>query len=213
MNFFTPHTGGLSSLELLGHTDERGATVQTGRRWASDDNGNPEDMAYFVKSFLGTQDTTLFIVERNINRNVCHYQANLNSDGETLYVHAPVKPSWLMIGAELELDSMTEQDVDEGVLYEEPLSGVEPMVYGMTFLDSTHFELKAIPGETFTLEQNPVDSCWRALLTIQGHAWVVERIYLHTTKSALGFPSVQEVHIDVTHPDKDADKRSFYYSK
>jgi len=214
-SFFTPHSGGLGSLHLMGYTDEHGATIQTDsdKRWAADDNGNLDDMPYFVESYLGTQDSTLFIVERNTNRNVCHYQVNHAHDGETLDAHCPVNPSWLMIGGDVDLSNMSTDDIEDGIIYEEELSGIEPMVYGLNFLDTTHFQLKAIPGETFILEQNPAGNKWRATLMIRGEPWVVNRIYLHTAPSLMGFPVVEEIHIDVTHPDKKSDQRSFYFKK
>lgn len=211
-----PDMCGLASLELLGHTDEHGRSEQLGdRRWSLDDNGNPDDMEYLVKSILGTQDTTLFIIERDTNRNVCHYQVNLTPSGEP-YANGAVKPSWCMITKDADLDDMSIEDVSgNDVIYEEALSGIEPMVYGVAMIDSTHFQIHALKGETFTLERDPVTDTWRALLTIEGRPWVVKRIYLHTkSATAMGdmFPRVSEIHVVVQYVDSDK-KFTFYYAK
>lgn len=179
--------GGIESLTRLGDVDAYGNATQLGdREWSNEDSGNPGDMVEFVRNVLGDPNI-LFIIERNLNRNVCYYQ--LDPETNTVF------PAWLMIPPELDIEDMSIDEVDNE-LSEEGLSMLEKRAYGVDHIDATHFTMRALKGEVFTIHRDAGGA--RASIKIEGKQWVVRRFMIHTKPSRVfGIPTVAEIHIEV----------------
>lgn len=183
---FQTRTGGISSLTCLGRVDVHGNATQLGdTEWSTEDNGNPGNMTEFTRDFLG-QDNIMFIIERNLNRNVCYYTLDLES--------SRVIPTWLIIPDGVDVSDMSIDDVEE--VTEERLTMLENRVYGVDTIDDSHFVVRALKGAVFTIRRDG-DSA-RATIEVDNRTWVLNRIMIHTTPSRLlGIPSVTEIHLDV----------------
>jgi len=190
--------GGLNALHKLGSTDIKGVSKRDGSRsWCTNDNGNPANMLTFVRNLMGQDDDVLFIVERDINRNVVFYRPALTSTGE-LDTSLVAGGSWLIVADEADLDNTTEEMVDEQ-LVEEELTRLERLGYGVKRVSGPEliFSIAALPDTPLTLFQNE-EGAWRVWVEIEGDKWIVQRIMLHTQARMLGmFPQVTEVHFDV----------------
>jgi hypothetical protein len=179
-------SGGISTLTRLGSVDGYGNATQLGaREWSNADNGNPDNMINFTRGFLGDEDI-LFIVERDLNRNVCYYSLDEHK----------VVPTWLMIPDDVDLSSMTIEQIDGDLVSEEALTMLERRGYGVDVLDPTHFTVRALKGEVFTIRRDDNGNA-RAYIHIDHRDWQVRRVMIHTKPSMLGFPSVREIHIEV----------------
>jgi hypothetical protein len=183
------HSGGIATLTRLGSVDAYGNVTQVGtREWSNEENGNPDEMVEFVRNVLGEQSTILFIIERNINRNVCYYQF----DPET----NKVVPTWLMIPDDLDLKDMSIEDVDTR-LTQEDLSMFETRGYGVSVVDDTHFIVRALGDEVLTIHHDE-DGNARATIVIDNKHWILRRIMVQTKPiRILGVPTVTELHIEV----------------
>lgn len=191
---------GLSSLTRLGHVGVDGAPVRlTGRVWKTGGNGNPDSMLDTVRGYLGTQDSTLFIIERDVNRNVCHYQVNLTASGGVDPV-TPVAVEWFMVAEDTDTDNLDPFEYDmggESPVHTEQLNMIERTVYGVGAPSPTQFTVNALRGEMFNLRRR--GDGWCACVTIDGVEWVLHRVMLHTSIGFTG-PRVDEVHLDVESP-------------
>jgi hypothetical protein len=156
------------------------------RAWSDEDNDNPDDMVEFTRNVLGEPDTILFIIERNLNRNVCYYQ--LDTDTKQ------VTPAWLMIPHGLDLSNLSIDEVDNQVT-EEGLTMLETRAYGVDTIDDDHFTMRALKGEVFTIHRDGDTA--RATIVIDHKTWVVRRIMIHSNPNMLGIPIVKEVHLEV----------------
>jgi hypothetical protein len=139
----------------------------------------------------GDDDPVLFIVERDLNRNVVMYRPG-NAE--------LVQPSWLLVPEEADLDNITVEMVDEQ-LVEEDLTKLEQLGYGVKRLSgegaASRFYMAALPDTPLTLFQTQ-EGKRRVWVEIEGKRWILQRVMLHTRPRALGwFPTVTEVHLEV----------------
>lgn len=191
----------VNDLILLGHTTpDGGCTRTTSRSWCTCDNGNPVDMLTFIRDFIGKDETVLFILERDVNRNVVLYRF----DEDTMSVDA----SWLLIPEDADLTQTTIAMVDEE-LVQEDLSSVEQHIYGTGALNAAdmRFNLAALVDMPLHVRQNAMGQ-WRVYIELEAREWILQRINVHTDKGLV--PVVTEIHFDV----EDTAGRSlqFYYA-
>lgn len=191
-------SGGLSSLTRLGSIDGYGNETQlSDRAWSTDENENDDMMVEFTRNVLGEHDNILFVIERNFNRNVCYYQL----DPET----GKVTPAWLIIPDHLDVSNMSIFDVDNE-LREEELTMMESRVYGVDMIDESHFTVRALKGEVFTIHRTGDTA--RATVDIDDKSWVVRGILIHTRPGLVfGIPTVTEIHVEV----EDKNERVFHF--
>lgn len=178
-------SGGISSLIYLGCVDAGGVVDQkTSRQWITEDNGNPDDILDIARELVS--EHVMFTIERNFNKNVCCYQLD---DGQ-------VCPRWLMIPDD---EDMMEADLDrlQEVTHLEDLTMFENRAYGVDVLEAEKFIVKALKGEELGLAEDRNGKV-RAVIHIHGQPWFLKRIFLHTKPNMVNFPSVHEIHIEVT---------------
>ena len=185
-------SGGIANLTRLGHMAVDGALYQTSeRQWMHDDNGNPADMLELTRNLLRDSSKpgqdVVFTIERNLNRNVCHYTFNPES--------GKVEPGWLMVPPDVDLEDMSIDDVEEQ-LSEEDLNIIERKAYGIDMMSPTKFSLRALKGEVFTLRPDK-EGNQRATLHLDGDTWTLCRILIQTKPNAFKFPAVHELHMEV----------------
>lgn len=186
----TVRSGGLSTLSLLGHVDGYGnATQYTDQTWCMDENGNPEDIIGLTRDFMCNHDI-MFLIERGFNRNICYYKFDEDMG---------VIPSWLMIPEDMVLEDMSIEEVDS--LEEEDLTFMERRVYGVDMIDDTHFTVRALKGEIFTIYQDDEGHA-RARATIDNTPQTIRRIMIHTVPGTLRIPTVSEIHIEAEFDNK-----------
>ena len=189
--------GGLSALLKLGWTDADGVSKRTtGRSWCTCDNGNPAHMLDFVRDFMGPTDDILFILERDLNRNIVIYRPSFIADGE-VDRETLARASWLLVPREADLDHTTIAMADEE-LVEEDLTVLEKRAYAVTVLnpDNFIFSVAALPDTPLVLTQDP-NGKWCVRIEIDSQWWTLQRIMVHTTPSVFMFPAVSEIHLDV----------------
>lgn len=202
-------SGGLSSLTYLGCVDPQGDVhYATDRCWSTDENGNPENILDITRGVMGANDTLMFIIERDVNRNVCHYTANLDDSGALVHEN-PVAPSWLIVPAGIDMHNMSIQEVEDD-LTEEGLTTMETYAYGTKNLKNGRFMVNALKGEQLSMFQDQ-EGNYRTSIVIQGMHWVLRRIMIHTKPVMLGlYPSVSEIHLDVE--SRQGDPAQFFYA-
>ena len=200
--------GGLSALVKLGSTDSEGVSKRsTFRSWCTCDNGNPAHMLDFVRDFMGADDEILFILERDINRNVVVYRPSFTATGD-LDRNSMARASWLLVPREADLEHTTISMADEE-LVEEDLSVLEKYAYAVTVLDEFTFALAALPDTPLVLTRN-TNGKWCVRIEIESQWWTLQRILVHTTPMAFNmFPAVSEIHFDVQENGRTA---QFYYA-
>lgn len=177
-------SGGISSLNYLGCVDARGVVDQkTSRQWITEDNGNPDDILDIAQDLVS--ENVMFTIERNFNKNVCCYDLD----------NGQVHPKWLMIPDD---EDMMEADRDRlrEVTHLEDLNMVEKRAYGVD-VEGDKFFVKALRGEELELVKDHNGS-FRSVIHIHGQPWFLKRIFLHTKPNMLNFPSVHEIHVEVT---------------
>jgi hypothetical protein len=177
-------SGGISSLNYLGCVDARGVVDQkTSRQWITEDNGNPDDILDIAQDLVS--ENVMFTIERNFNKNVCCYDLD----------NGQVHPKWLMIPDD---EDMMEADRDRlrEVTHLEDLNMVEKQAYGVD-VEGDKFVVKALRGEELELVKDHNGS-FRSVIHIHGQPWFLKRIFLHTKPNMLNFPSVHEIHVEVT---------------
>lgn len=177
-------SGGISSLNYLGCVDARGVVDQkTSRQWITEDNGNPDDILDIAQDLVS--ENVMFTIERNFNKNVCCYDLD----------NGQVHPKWLMIPDD---EDMMEADRDRlrEVTHLEDLNMVEKRAYGVD-VEGDKFVVKALRGEELELVKDHNGS-FRSVIHIHGQPWFLKRIFLHTKPNMLNFPSVHEIHVEVT---------------
>lgn len=177
-------SGGISSLNYLGCVDARGVVDQkTSRQWITEDNGNPDDILDIAQDLVS--ENVMFTIERNFNKNVCCYDLD----------NGQVHPKWLMIPDD---EDMMEADRDRlrEVTHLEDLNMVEKQAYGVD-VEGDKFFVKALRGEELELVKDHNGS-FRSVIHIHGQPWFLKRIFLHTKPNMLNFPSVHEIHVEVT---------------
>lgn len=157
---------------------------KSSRQWITEDNGNPDDILDIARELVS--EHVMFTIERNFNKNVCCYQLD---DGQ-------VCPQWLMIPDD---EDMMEADLDrlQEVTHLEDLTMFESRAYGVDVLEADKFIVKALKGEELRLVEDH-KGVFRTVIHIDGHPWFLKRIFLHTKPNMVNFPSVHEIHIEVT---------------
>ena len=177
-------SGGISSLNYFGCVVARGVVDQkTSRQWITEDNGNPDDILDIAQDLVS--ENVMFTIERNFNKNVCCYDLD----------NGQVHPKWLMIPDD---EDMMEADRDRlrEVTHLEDLNMVEKQAYGVD-VEGDKFVVKALRGEELELVKDHNGS-FRSVIHIHGQPWFLKRIFLHTKPNMLNFPSVHEIHVEVT---------------
>lgn len=201
---------GLSSLTQLGYVGVDGARTRLlGREWKIGSSGNPDSMPDIVRGYMGTHDSTLFLIERDTNRNVCHYQVNLTESGE-VDAGRPVVAEWFMVAEDADLDNLDPFEYEmtgESPVHTEGLTMLEKTVYGVKTMGPTQFTVNALRGEIFTLRRR--GDGWCACVSIGGTEWVLNRVMLHTSFGFTG-PRVDEIHLEVMTPA--GEMAQFFYS-
>jgi len=196
--------GGLNALMKLGCTHVDGVSTRTtSRSWSMNDNGNPSHMLQFVRDFIS--DDVLFTIERDFNRNVILMSPSLDATGNL----NTVKASWFMVPSDVDIEC----EETHGSLYEEELTKLEYMGYGVTNVvpNTPSFCVAALPDTPLNLVRDPVTQKWRVCITIENVTWMLQRILLYTKPRALGmFPSVTELHLEVA--DASGAVAQFYYA-
>ena len=108
----------------------------------------------------------LFVIERNTNANVVHYDANLRPDGQ-IDPHRPIQAYWIMAAQDGRREELTALERSRAYGF-----SVEPE----TNLQSFHLELVAQKGRPIEVRREG-DSV-RAETTIDGHSAYLVRIYV-----------------------------------
>ena len=122
----------------------------------------------------------LFVIERNTNANVVHYDANLKPDGQ-IDPRRPVQAYWVM---------------SAGDGHREELNTIErAKAYGFTVQPAGDSEAYLV--ELVAQKQRPIEvfrqgSAVRAETTIAGHRAYLTRIYV-TAHKVLAVPSVKSI--------------------
>ena len=181
--------------------------------WRQKQNGNPSNLYSSVKEVLGAVNV-LFIVERDLNRNVVVYAVDTESP---LIIPPPVQTHvfWLMIPAAAPVagwsvprdDDSSDSDSDPpaasnlGEVYTEDLTIVERRyAYGLTSRNITYTEeeifIKALDKQPIRVRIH-ADGSYYATIQIGGTDMVLNRIFICTEPGALLWPKTTEVHLEV----------------
>lgn len=187
--------------------------------WRRKQNGNPSNLYSSVKEVLGAVNV-LFIVERDLNRNVVVYAVDTESP---LIIPPPVQTQvfWLMIPAAAPVagrsvpirgesdDDSSDSDSDGdppgasnlGEVYTEDLTIVERRyAYGLTTRNITYTEeeifIKALDKQPIRVRMH-ADGSYYATIQIGGTDMVLNRIFICTEPGALLWPKTTEVHLEV----------------
>jgi len=204
-----PITGGLASMTYLGVTSnghEYPNPSVPNSTWRKDGNQNPNNMFDIIRSLF--DDNVLFVIERDINRNVVVYKLNVRPDGSVDPAN-PIEVFWLMIpvaaptGPESDDDSGDDEDEDEdevdlGDVYTEDLTQMErTLAYGVqTEVRNGNrvMFVKALRGEPITVKRT--ETGWKGCMTIAGVEMSIERILISTEPRAWGlWPTITEAHM------------------
>jgi hypothetical protein len=183
--------------------------------WRQKQNGNPSNLYSSVKEVLRAVNV-LFIVERDLNRNVVVYAVDTESP---LIIPPPVQTQvfWLMIPAAARSvpirgesdDDSSDSDSDGdppgasnlGEVYTEDLTMVERRyAYGLTTRNITYTEeeifIKALDKQPIRVRMH-ADGSYYATIQIGGTDMVLNRIFICTEPGALLWPKTTEVHLEV----------------
>lgn len=209
-----PLIGGLGSMRYLGVTSQ-GVDYPNPQlpnaTWRRDNNGNPSNMLSLVRSVI-LDDTVLFLIERDLNRNVVVYRANINEDTGAPDATNPVTVFWLMIpGTPSKVDQVAEnsdeedddEELDMGDMYTEDLNTVEKTVaYGVDSRvvgGKVKLYVKALRGESITLEKQ--DGTWHGTMNMAGESMRIERVLVSTEPRTWGmWPTITESHMELREP-------------
>lgn len=211
MDQFDPQVGavrGFANLTFLGVTTSGGEYTSQGEScaspsWRRPHNGNPPNMIDVVRSLFPDQ-TVLFIVERDVNRNVVVYTLDKT--------RANVHVFWVMIPSSAPFythDSAHTQEIDLGNIHTEDLTAIENrMAYGVTLQhntasgDSLCMSVKAIGEERiFVNTYTGVAS-----VVIAENALELRRVFISTEpRSWMPYPKTVEVHVEVAAPSGDSE--------
>ena len=125
---------------------------------------------------------TLFVIERSMNKNVVHYDAQLTAEGRL----APKEPAvvyWKMLAEDGRTENLTwiEKLRAYGFTIEQTAAG---NAYKMT--------LAAAPGRPFLIKSE--GEAVHAEGLISGRPAIIERIYVNTSSGVLG-PKVENIEL------------------
>jgi hypothetical protein len=175
--------------------------------WRMCYNGNPRGMWQYVKSSLPPETNVLFIVQRDVNRNVVVYAY---SEAERR-VHA----FWFMVPASArrsparyDEDKEEDEEVDVGEAYAEGLTLVEEtMAYGVSPTVDGAFTVKALEGRQLRVVKEGDE--WVATCTAEGRHVVLRDVFICTEASSWRpWPTTTECHLTCS---EDATKPTLTY--
>lgn len=216
MDAFDPQIGqvrGFANLTFLGVTTPSGEFGANGMAcsapsWRRPHNGNPTSMIDVVRSLFPEQ-TILFIIERDVNRNVVVYTLDKT--------RANVRVFWLMIPSTAPLythDAPLPSEIDLGSVHTEDLTAVENrLAYGVNVLndggDGLALAVKAI-GE----ERVYVDTfSGVASVTIADTTMELRRVFISTeARSWMPYPKTVEVHVECAPPGSEDLVVTYHYA-
>ena len=179
--------------------------------WRRKQNGNPSNVFARVKDVLQDSVNVLFIVERDLNRNVVVYAVDTESP---LIVPPPIQTHvfWLMIPASSPRDDEDTSDSDSdsdsragsnlGDVYTEDLTMVERRyAYGLTSRNITYTEeeifIKALDKQPIRVRMH-ADGSYHATIQIGGVDMILNRIFICTEPGTLLlWPKTTEVQLEV----------------
>lgn len=146
--------------------------------WTQNKSATPQENAVKTRQ-------TLFVIERSLNKNVLHYDAQLTADGR-LVPREPVVVYWKMLDEDGRTEDITwiEKLRAYGFAVEQTAGG---NAYKMT--------LAAAPGRPFLIKSDGQNAHAEGL--IGGRPAVIERIYVNTSSGVLG-PKVENIELHGT---------------
>lgn len=174
-------------------TDSQGlrAAQQNCGPWRHSGSLNPPQLSDVVQSLLPDMHV-VFVVERDINRNVVVYA--VNDTGKGVDTTQPMSVFWLMIPA-------AKSDTDLGEVYTEDLTRVEAnLAYGVSRAQvhsPTKFtvNVRAVNGEPIVVQKQ--GGKWQAFIHMNGDALAVKRFMIFTeARRWLAWPKSVEMHVD-----------------
>lgn len=169
--------------------------------WRHDSNGNPTNMLEVVQALLPDLNI-VFVVERNLNRNVVLYCVNETRPG-VVNGDNPITVMWLMISAPAPPTTTECDEVDLGNVYTEDLNTLErTLAYGVsnvTITGNTEFKTRicAVSGEDITIRYSATDKTWEALILMQNTYLRLNRFRIFTEPRKFApWPKTVELHVD-----------------
>lgn len=200
MDPFDPQIGqvrGFANLSFLGVTTSGGEYNAVGEAcaspaWRRPHNGNPPNMVDVVRALFPDQ-TILFLVERDINRNAVVYTLDKTRSKVVVY--------WLMIPSSAPFythDFPNSQEVDLGQIHTEDLTAIENrLAYGVvmhqTGSDQLCMSVKAIGEERIFIDTYT----GVASIIIADNSMELRRVFISTeARSWMPYPKTVEVHVE-----------------
>ncbi len=176
-------------------------------------NGNPRGMVDVVEEVLPPDTHVLFIVQRDVNRNVVVYAYDeARRSVRSFWFIVP--PSALRSPARRETDPGEDEEVDVGEAYTEELTLVEQNVaYGaINGVNGRDNEFSVRPLKTHVFRMERREGKWVAVGTFEGKEMIVREVFICTEASAwLPWPSATECHVVAT-PSLSAQSVTYHYS-
>lgn len=123
----------------------------------------------------------LFIIERNKNRNVLHYDALLTVDND-LPDKNPVTVYWILENGQREELTSMEKKYAYGIVSQE-----------RTGSDKFKIILAAVKDREITVQK--VNGDYKAFVDIQGKESILDKVYIEAREKSIGFPNI--IHIDL----------------
>lgn len=160
--------------------------------WRHASNGNPPNLSGVVQALLPDHHV-LFVVERDINRNVVVYSLDEGESSKT------VTPFWLMIPA-------PRSSLDLGDVYTEDLTRVESnLAYGIEQRahadDSITLSVRAISGLPIQVKRDARGS-YAAHMSMNGGEVLVKRFMIFTEPRRWApWPRTVELHVEAQDPE------------
>ena len=205
MEQFDPQVGavrGFANLNFLGVTTSGGEYTALGEpcvspSWRRPHNGNPPNMIDVVRSLFPDQ-SVLFIVERDVNRNVVVYTLDKT--------RANVRVYWLMIPSSAPFythDSPHTEEIDLGNIHTEDLTAIENrLAYGVTMHSNAAPETLCVSVKAIGEERMFVDTYTGvASVVIAENQLELRRVFISTEpRSWMPYPKTVEVHVEVAAP-------------
>lgn len=168
--------------------------------WRHGGNGNPRNMLEVVQSLLPDLNI-VFLVERDLNRNIVLYCVNECRPG-VVDRENPMTVMWLMIPQTPDTTSSTE-DVDLGEVYTEDLNTLErTLAYGLTNVvvqsdDKLQVRVRAVNGEDIMIRYHAAERTWEAIVLVQQRYLYLDRFRIFTEPRKFApWPKTVELHVD-----------------
>lgn len=170
--------------------------------WRHASNGNPANVCSVIQSLV--EDThVLFVVERDVNRNVVVYSLEEGGGKKT------VTPFWLMIPA-------PRSTTDLGDVYTEDLTCVETnLAYGVQQRVNTDasitLSVRAINGLPIQIKPDKTGS-YAAHISMHGGELIVKRFMIFTEPRRWSpWPKTVELHVETHTPDSAASPITYHF--